>query len=101
MHKLFFASLFLAVLFCSTPVVLAENGAEECDAALKEKTSTAVLVERTQKGLIGIADYDVLDKLDAIAKTLGKQGVPLLEYKVLQDGGVEVTFSIHPDPTKK
>ena len=91
-----FVGLFLASLFCGTSAVLAkENGTEECDAVVLE--NRVVLREKPQiGGLVFVGDYDVLDKLESIARIIGSYGVPIIEYKGLQDGGVEITFSIHP-----
>ena len=108
MRKLFFVSVLLAGLFCSASVALADSKTplekiEEFEKQLGPKVvvmGEAVLVERTIKGLIFIGDYDVLDKLQAIAKILGEQGVRVVEYRGLQDGGVEIFFSIHPEPKK-
>ena len=95
MRKMFFVGLFLASLFCGTFAVLAENGTEECDAVVLE--NRVVLREKPQiGGLVFVGDYDVLDKLESIARIIGSYGVPIIEYKGLQDGGVEITFSIHP-----
>jgi len=98
MRKRFFVSLFLAALFCGTftsAVLAKENGTEECDAVVLE--NRVVLREKPQiGGLVFVGDYDVLDKLESIARIIGSYGVPIIEYKGLQDGGVEITFSIHP-----
>ena len=101
MRKMFFVGLFLASLFCGTFAVLAkEDGTEECDAVVLE--DRVVLKEKSQVGgLVFVGDYGVMDKLESIARVIGSYGVPVVEYRGLQDGGVEVIFSIHPDPTKK
>jgi len=102
MRKLFFVGLFLVgLLFGSTSVVLAkQNGTEECDAVVLE--DRVVLREKPQVGrLVFVGDYGVMEKLETIARVVGRYGVLLVEYRGLKDGGVEVTFSIHPDPVKK
>jgi|SRR3989338_2532589 len=96
MRKLFFMGLFLASLFCGTFAVLAKgSGTEECDAVVLE--NRVILREKPQiGGLVFVGDYDVLDKLESIARVIGSYGVTVVEYRGLQDGGVEITFSIHP-----
>lgn len=108
MRKLFFVGMLLLGLFCSTSVVLADKTPleklQEYERKIGPKvsvTESALLVERTQKGLIFIGDYDVLSKLEAIAKILGANGIQVVEYRGLEDGGVEVFFSIHPEKTAK
>lgn len=98
-----FVGVLLVGLFCGVSAVLAEKTPLQKLEEFEQKTGPkilvtekVVLVERTQKGLIFIGDYDVLDKLKAIANVIGDHGVRVVEYRGLENGGVEVFFSIHP-----
>lgn len=90
------AVLFVVVISGFVSGVFAqETGLEECDTAIVEK-NVVVVEKKRNDGLVGIAAYDVLDKLNVIAKNLGNYGVSVVEYEILQDGGVKVFFSLHP-----
>lgn len=103
MRKLFFVGMLLGILFCGASAVLAEKTPlqklQEYEQKIGPKVlvaENALLVERKQEGRIFIGDYDVLDKLKAIANILGANGIQVVEYRGLGNGGVEVFFRIYP-----